>query len=267
MKTINRKFKNTFVILMISIFSFGISFATNNIVVPDTNSVLTQNEINGLIKMREEEKLAHDVYTKLYEKWDYFVFKNISESELRHSNAIKYLLAFYEIDDPYKEGIGNYSNPEIEKLYEDLVDKGSKSLEEALKVGATIEDLDIADLTGLVKDTKDVRIKQTYDNLLRGSRNHLRSFITQLDAKNIVYTPKFITQEKFNSIVSSDMERGGFGNRIGNGMQNQSMAKGNKQGKMKGKGRGNGNGSGNMRGRRSGGCNGSGMGRRSGMGR
>lgn len=58
---------------------------------------LTQDEINGLLIMREEEKLAHDVYITLYNKWKLNVFQNISKSELTHTEAVKYLIERYKL--------------------------------------------------------------------------------------------------------------------------------------------------------------------------
>ncbi|WP_372816136.1 DUF2202 domain-containing protein [Pyrococcus kukulkanii] len=52
---------------------------------------LTQEERDGLLYMVEEEKLAHDVYTKLDEKWGLEIFKNIANSESTHVNAVRLL--------------------------------------------------------------------------------------------------------------------------------------------------------------------------------
>ena len=265
MKTLDKNLKIIFASLMIFILSFGNSFAESKILIPENDSVLTQEEINALVKMREEEKLAHEVYSYMYEKWDFIIFKNIAESELRHTNSIKYLLAYYGIDDPYQEGIGNYSNPEFKELYKQLTEESSKSFEDALKTGTKIEDLDIADLDEAISQTKNTRISQLYENLARGSRNHIRILVNQLQMQGITYIPQFIMQKRFNTIISADMERGGFGNR-GISMNNQGMNKGMKKGKNKKQGQMRRNNNGNKSGRRSGGCNGRGMGRRGGMG-
>lgn len=46
-----------------------------------TNNILNAAEIEGLLFMREEEKLAHDVYLALYAKWGLPIFQNIAQSE------------------------------------------------------------------------------------------------------------------------------------------------------------------------------------------
>ena len=61
---------------------------------------LTSTEADGLRFMREEEKLAHDVYVALYEKWGLRIFNNISNSEQTHTDAVKTLLDRYGVADP-----------------------------------------------------------------------------------------------------------------------------------------------------------------------
>ena len=53
---------------------------------------LTTAETAGLLRMREEEKLAHDVYSTLYDQWQLQAFDNISSSELTHTDAVLTLL-------------------------------------------------------------------------------------------------------------------------------------------------------------------------------
>ena len=55
-------------------------------------------ERNGLVLMREEEKMAHDVYSFLYDKWNIMIFNNIASSEQTHTNAVLELLDKYDID-------------------------------------------------------------------------------------------------------------------------------------------------------------------------
>lgn len=170
---------------------------------------LTIDEINGLIMMREEEKLAHDVYITLYNKWKLNVFQNISKSELTHTNAVKYLIERYKIEDPIKDSsVGVFAKKEFTELYNNLVAKGSISLLDALQVGATIEDLDIKDLKDHYLKTDNQDIKIVYNNLERGSRNHLRAFSKQIDRNGGNYIAQYLTQEEINLILSSPQEKG-----------------------------------------------------------
>ena len=76
-------------------------------------------------------------------------------------------------------------------------------------IGALIEELDIYDLKELLSKTDNDDIKIVYLNLLKGSRNHLRSFDRQLDRNGFSYEVKFLSQKEYDSIASSAQERGG----------------------------------------------------------
>ena len=108
---------------------------------------LDATEIEQLTFLREEEKLARDVYTELYSQWGMPIFNNISQSEQRHFDALQVLLERYELNDPASNSEkGYFQNSELQILYSHLVSQGEASLSAALKVGATIEDLDYVDL-------------------------------------------------------------------------------------------------------------------------
>jgi len=172
---------------------------------------LSQGEIDGLLLMREEEKLARDVYTALYEKWNLRAFQSIGQgSETTHMDAMKTLLGRYGLEDPVGEDVpGVFQNEELQKAYDELIEKGNKSIEDAILVGAYIEDLDIFDLQRLIEETDNDDIKIVYQNLLKGSRNHLRAFDRQLQRYNISYEAQFLTQEEYDRIAYSRQESGG----------------------------------------------------------
>lgn len=168
---------------------------------------LTAEEVAGLLWMREEEKLARDVYLALADVWDAQVFSNIARSEQAHMDQMETLLDTYGLQDPAAGNpAGVFTDPAIQALYDELLASGRTSLVEALKVGATIEDLDIVDLQKRATDTPD--IAQVYANLEMGSRNHLRAFITNLERQGATYTPSYLSQADFDEIVSSPRERG-----------------------------------------------------------
>ena len=172
-------------------------------------SQLSEKEIAGLILMREEEKLARDVYNALGEKWGINIFTNIARSEQTHTDAIKVLLDRYEIEDPVKDDhSGVFTSPELDELYQNLTEQGSSSLLDALTVGAIIEDLDIKDLNELSAETDNADIIATYDNLNKGSRNHLRAFMRLIENNNGSYSPQYISQAEFDGIISSAQEKG-----------------------------------------------------------
>jgi hypothetical protein len=188
------------------------------------NTLLSDAEADGLVRLREEEKLARDVYVALAAKWKVPVFSNTSRAESRHMNAVAQLLERYSITDPVgNHPAGEFTDPEFAKLYDELVKAGSVSHIEAYKVGAMIEDLNIADLRKERANTKLPDVERVYQNLERASRNHLRAFASQLDAQGETYVAKHLTQSEFDAIAKSPRERepgarrGGRGNDSGRG--------------------------------------------------
>ena len=132
--------------------------------------------------MREEEQLAHDVYTTLGQIWDVRIFENIASSERSHIDAALGVLDNFGIDDPaVGNELGTFTDPQIQALYDRLVSDGSTSLVAALEVGAFIEELDIADLRLRASATEVEALTTLYANLEKGSRNHLRAFTSQLE--------------------------------------------------------------------------------------
>jgi hypothetical protein len=171
---------------------------------------LSSDELNSLKMMREEEKLARDVYTTLFAKWGINVFINISSSEQQHTDAVLTLLNKYGLTDPVgNNAVGIFTNPDLQALYTQLVTQGNVSVLEAYKVGAKIEDLDIYDLKQALLKNDNQDIKFAYDLLSLGSRNHMRSFIGQILSLGGTYSAIFISQAEIDAIVASPRETGG----------------------------------------------------------
>jgi len=148
---------------------------------------LSKEEIGTLLWMREEEKVARDVYITMNEKWNQKIFARIAASEQKHFDAIGKKLALYGIPDPALPGIGDFSVPALQTMYDELVAQGGVSYVEALKVGVTIEEEDIKDLEAAIDETDAVPLEITYVHLLNGSENHLASFIKVLEREGFVY--------------------------------------------------------------------------------
>lgn len=172
-------------------------------------SELTDTEKAGIVFMREEEKLARDVYLYFYEKYGMRIFSNIAKSESTHMSAMKMLIDKYDLQDPVlDDAIGAFQNEELAELYTQLTEAGDVSLVEALKVGLTIEDLDIRDLMEFTKDVQNEDIILVYNNLTKGSRNHLRAYYRQTTRNGGTYEPQFISKDLFDSIINSAQEKG-----------------------------------------------------------
>lgn len=170
---------------------------------------LSTDEEAGLLLMREEEKLARDVYAFLYEQWQASIFENIAMSEQRHMNAVKLLIDKYGLIDPVTDpAAGIFTNPDMATHYEEFTDQGALSLIDAFTVGATIEDMDINDLQQLIAETDNADLALVYANLLRGSRNHLRAFVYRLSLLGVTYEAQYITPEELEDIITSPWETG-----------------------------------------------------------
>ena len=159
---------------------------------------------DGLLYMREEEKLAHDVYLYLNTKWNQKVFANITTSEQRHVDAMKYLLSIYNVADPVINEIpGQFVNSHLQDLYNQLISAGSVSLVEALKVGAAIEEIDILDIKKeIAADSKYTDITGVYTNLMSASENHLRAFVRNLSRQGVTYQPQYLTAQEYAAIIN-----------------------------------------------------------------
>jgi hypothetical protein len=186
----------------------------------EIDSGLSEIESEGLVFMREEEKLARDVYLALDEYWNMNIFQNIARSEETHTQSIKYLLDKYDISDPVTDDQpGVFINQNLQKMYDDLVAQGRQSLSEALLVGAMIEEVDIADLDKYLAQTDNSDITLVYENLQKGSRNHLRSFVSVYEKfADEDYSAQYMDATTVSEILNSDRETGNVqGNQDGNG--------------------------------------------------
>ena len=138
-------------------------------------SDLSAEEAAALLYMREEEKLARDVYNQLYALWGQPVFQNIAASEQTHTDEIKLLLDRYGLADPALDP-GQFTDANLQALYDQLIAQGSVSLTDALNVGALVEQTDIADLQARLAQTDNADIQLVYNNLMNASYNHLAAF-------------------------------------------------------------------------------------------
>ena len=176
----------------------------------NTTLPLSPEEEATLLAMRVEEKLAHDVYVTLYDLWNMPIFLNISQSESRHTASIAKLLSAYNITDPVDDSqIGVFEDPEIQKLYTDLIAQGSVSLADAYVVGATIEEMDIIDLEEALAETDKADLERVYSNLKNGSIHHLSAFSRAIENQTGTdYIPRLMTTEEYNQLTSSRGNRG-----------------------------------------------------------
>ncbi len=180
---------------------------------PLTGTTLDESERADLLYMREEEKLARDVYLSLYEQWQLPIFNNIANSEQNHTEAVARSLAHYGLDDPITNAaVGEFTDPTLQQLYNELVTEGSQSLAAALAVGAKIEEIDIADLETAMINTDNADLDLLYDRLQNGSENHLRAFTSTLSRQTgQIYRPEVLSPEEYDEILGESGDRRGRG--------------------------------------------------------
>jgi len=139
------------------------------------------DEAPDLQYMREEEKLARDLYLAFYQAWNNDIFSNIANSEQRHMDAVLTLLNLYGITDPAAvQPEGQFSDTGLQALYDELLAQGMASEIAALETGILVEETDIADLETAIGGTSNSAILRVYRNLLKGSQNHLGAFTNRL---------------------------------------------------------------------------------------
>lgn len=179
-------------------------------IAPIQTGVLTEEEAQALLFMREEEKLARDVYLTLYDTWQLPIFQNIAASEQTHTDAVKTLIERYGLEDPMMNDVaGVFENQDLQALYDSLVTQGSQSVADALRVGGAIEEIDILDLEERIDQTDKADIILVFENLLKGSRNHLRAFVSNLQNQSgEVYAPQYMNAEAYQAIISAGSETG-----------------------------------------------------------
>jgi len=162
---------------------------------------LNEAEEAGILQLREEEKLARDVYTLLEEKWGLSAFSQIKPSEQKHMDAMAKLINRYDLLDPAQESIGIFENQKISSLFETLMTKGEQSEVDALQVGMTVEDVDIYDIDEILSKNDNQDIQVVFTNLRNGSIKHLQRFYTDLKTLGGTYEPQYISQELFDQLT------------------------------------------------------------------
>lgn len=171
-----------------------------------TKLTLSSAAKRELLYMREEEKVAADVYATLAKQYPSAPFGQITNSETKHASAIQRQLDRAGIADPtVGNAVGEFENDELQKMYNALVARGAASLTEALSVAALIEETDIADLRTSIKTTKDTQLRRVYTNLERASGQHLRVFAGELKAAGVTYRPTVLSQASYDKILRSSM--------------------------------------------------------------
>jgi hypothetical protein len=191
----------------------GIIDQNGTLINPSTTtlSTLTPELQDALAYIGNEERLAHDVYTNLYnyhtnKGTEIFQLHNIaSTSEINHIQTIQSLVQKYDLNDSDLTNVtdpvadntilvsdmpsGQYDIPSIQSLYDTLYAKGIASQQDALEVGCMVEVTDINDFNEyieLAKESNAADIEAAFTSLRDASYNHYWAFDSSL--KNLGIT-------------------------------------------------------------------------------
>jgi len=228
MKVLNKALVSGFVGLAIMAGTGNVTAEGGKTLSVDIDDVvLDYNEQTHLIFMREEEKLARDVYLTLGTMYpDSVIFGNIDDSEQTHTTAVKAMIEKYGLEDPNtNDNIGAFTGEDYGWYFTEkfnlLVERASISELEALYVGAFIEELDMMDINqcpGVIVETDngidDVNecgriytdnsdVINLYASLLDGSDSHLAGYVKNIE-KYIGegnYQAQVLTQEQVDEIL------------------------------------------------------------------
>ncbi|WP_062200562.1 DUF2202 domain-containing protein [Demequina salsinemoris] len=161
---------------------------------------ISDTDAASLAYMVEEEKLAHDLYVALGDEWDQRVFVGVARAETQHTEAVRSLLDAYDLTDP-TDGMdeGEFADADLQDLYDTLLAQGLKSEEDALAVGALVEETDISDLQARATDEESVSL--LFDHLESASEHHLIAFVRNLDAAGVDYEAQVLSDDALAEIL------------------------------------------------------------------
>lgn len=161
--------------LMAGVAALSIGLAPMAFAEPGT---LNDTEAAELAFMREEERVARDLYQAFADQYDGArPFSQIVRAEQRHHTIMGTLLTQYGLDDP-SAGLpaGQYADPALQALYDGWLADGSVSLEAAYQVGIELEARDIADLDGAIAAAVTDDLRLAFERIQAGSESHLAAF-------------------------------------------------------------------------------------------
>jgi len=144
-----------------------------------SNFNLTDVDIDSLIHMYQDEKLAMDVYDTLAQEYGSYIFDRISDSESKHLSVVENVLVSngIDIEDLKNLNAGEFLDENLQALYDSIMEVGLASYEDALNVGVKIEKFDIDDLQELEANVElNTTLVGIYTNLESASYNHLDAF-------------------------------------------------------------------------------------------
>jgi hypothetical protein len=178
----------------------------------------------ALLFQIDEERMARELYTAFGVKWGLQPFANIPKAEARHEAVLRQLATRAGLTAPAAVA-GRFDDAEVQKRYDELLALGNASADSALRTGAYVEEVDIADLNTLIATTDNAALKGSVIALRTASGHHLKAFVSVLASRGITYAPQILKAEDYQALVAAP----GAG---------KAMGQGRGQGRGRGAGRG-----------------------------
>lgn len=168
---------------------------------------LGADEQRDLQRIREQRKLARDLYWDLAKHWGSLVLVRLGAAEQTHLNTLDTLLDHYGLSDPVAgHAVGESGDPKFQALHVQIVEVGHRSEMAASQAGLLVEEMSLSDLAAARARTRQPEIAAVYDDLLRNSRNHLRALFRQMQRFEGEYVPQSLSLSDFEAIVWTQPE-------------------------------------------------------------
>lgn len=208
----------------------GISTLTRASVAPvlTVTASLSADEIEFLFALREDEKMARDLYTVFAAKYSTAPqIDRIAAAENSHIAYVEAVLDYYEISYPAMTAAGLFEDAKRQAIYNELADK-SGTLLEVYATMAAVEEESVSAYKSVQSEITNENIALVITNMIKASSNHLKAAVCQIIVGGSTYTPLYLSAEEFGTIVNLPYQNGyKYGQKKGRG-GNTNAQKGNK---------------------------------------
>ena len=170
---------------------------------------LTKKEKWALLFILEEEKMIRDLSYNFSDKYEDKIFEDIYKAENSHIDPVQKIVRDYNLDDPSsKKDVGEFHNPQIRMIYDELLKQGQKDKVSAYKALLQALERNISNLNENIDKTDKDGILFLFRNLRRSSKNHMKSLLNKINSQGENYQPAHLSKPKLNSIKESEIDSG-----------------------------------------------------------
>ena len=172
----------------------------------DENSGLSMEETESLKFTAEQEKLSVELYLYAFSAYNLPIFQEIANKKTRHLTEVRAVMEDLDVEDPTEGiGVGVFNNTEIQTLYNQMRSRIEEGQNNAFIAALTVEE-SIIHFSGIsLSETSNNTLIELYEAIICGSKNHFRTFYSELTTSKS-YVSQYFTQEEFSDIVNSGQE-------------------------------------------------------------